>query len=159
MGNLLVIEDDEQIGEMLTTRLRSNGHDVVWERTGRGGLLVAAGTKVDLVLLDLGLPDLDGVEVCRRIREMASDVRILMLTARESEMDVVVGLDAGADEMWRSRSGSASCWRGFGRCCDGEGLRGWWMRRPSAVSFLMPAPGPARLDRSPSRCGTRSSTC
>lgn len=98
MAKVLVIEDDEQIGRLLADGLRANGHDVSWCRSGRDGLVSAASTGVDLVLLDLGLPDLDGVEVCRRLRQMAPQVLIMMLTARESEMDIVVGLDAGADD-------------------------------------------------------------
>ena len=79
--------------------LRSHGHDVAWERTGTAAL--AAGRchgRVDLALLDLGLPDLDGVEVCRQLRRMQPGCVLVMLTARSAEMDVVVGLEAGADD-------------------------------------------------------------
>ena len=98
MGRLLLVEDDETIGAALCDRLRGQGHEVVWARTGRAALRDAAVREVDLVLLDLGLPDLDGVEVCRQLRVVAPAVVIVMMTARGEEVDVVVGLEAGADD-------------------------------------------------------------
>jgi DNA-binding response OmpR family regulator len=97
VARLLVVEDDETIGDALHTSLRSHGYEVRWERTARGALAAGAG-PVDLVLLDLGLPDLDGVEVCRRLRVLQPAAVMVMLTARTDEMDVVVGLEAGADD-------------------------------------------------------------
>jgi len=94
---LLLVEDDPSIAEPLVAALRREGHDVVWSSTGADGL-AAAGPEVDLVLLDLGLPDIDGLEVCRRIRARLPDLPVLMLTARAEEVDAVVGLDAGADD-------------------------------------------------------------
>ena len=70
----------------------------MWARTGRAALRDAAVGEVNLVLLDLGLPDLDGVEVCRQLRVVAPAVVIVMMTARGEEVDVVVGLEAGADD-------------------------------------------------------------
>jgi DNA-binding response OmpR family regulator len=96
--NLLVVEDDETIGEALTASLRSHGHQVEWQRGGYPALRAAAGAEFDLVLLDLGLPDLDGVEVCRRLRAELPGTVLVVLTARTTEMDVVVGLEAGADD-------------------------------------------------------------
>jgi DNA-binding response OmpR family regulator len=95
---LLLVEDDRTIGTALHTSLRTHGHDVRWERAGRGALAAAAAHVFDLVLLDLGLPDLDGVEVCRRLRTLLPGAVVVMLTARSDEMDVVVGLEAGADD-------------------------------------------------------------
>jgi len=95
---LLVIEDDTTIGEVLMSSLRGQGHEVLWERTGRAGLASAAAMEFDLILLDLGLPDLDGVEVCRRLRRQQVGAVVVVLTARASEMDVVTGLEAGADD-------------------------------------------------------------
>ena len=92
------MEDDETIGSVLTTTLRGHGHDVVWERSGAGALAAAADIEFGLVLLDLGLPDLDGLEVCRRLRAAQPGCVLVMLTARTEEMDVVVGLEAGADD-------------------------------------------------------------
>src|ERR1700712_1655732 len=95
MARVLVVEDDETIGDALHTSLRTPGHEVRWERTG-GGAVVAAAAPVDLVLLDLGLPDLDGVEVCRRLRFLQPSAVLVMLTARVEEMDVGVGVGGGA---------------------------------------------------------------
>jgi DNA-binding response OmpR family regulator len=97
-GQVLLVEDDTSIGEVLTSSLRSHAYDVCWERTGAGALARAAAGAVDLVLLDLGLPDLDGVEVCRQLRRTQPSCVLVMLTARSAEMDVVVGLEAGADD-------------------------------------------------------------
>jgi DNA-binding response OmpR family regulator len=92
---LLVVEDDESIGRSLSQALEAAGYAVHWVRTGREALLP---TGAHLVILDLGLPDLDGLEVCRRLRAAQPDIEILILTARSTEIDVVVGLDAGADD-------------------------------------------------------------
>lgn len=93
---ILLIEDDERIGSTLERALDSSGYAVEWHRHGGDGVSDAAATRPDLVLLDLGLPDVDGLEVCRRIHVCAPTVPIVMLTARDEELDVVVGLDAGA---------------------------------------------------------------
>jgi DNA-binding response OmpR family regulator len=98
MADLLVVEDDETIGAALTSGLRSHGHTVSWQRTARGALDAAAGRVFDLMLLDLGLPDLDGVEACRRLRLAQPTAVLVILTARQEEIDVVVGLEAGADD-------------------------------------------------------------
>jgi DNA-binding response OmpR family regulator len=97
-GRVLLVEDDATIGEILTSSLRSHAYEVTWERTGTGGLARAGTGVIDLVLLDLGLPDLDGVAVCRQLRRMQPGCVLVMLTARSTEMDVVVGLEAGADD-------------------------------------------------------------
>jgi DNA-binding response OmpR family regulator len=97
-SRILLVEDDSTIGEVLASSLRSHAHEVIWERTGAGSLARAAVTVVDLVLLDLGLPDLDGVEVCRQLRRAQPGCVLVILTARSAEMDIVVGLEAGADD-------------------------------------------------------------
>ncbi len=94
---VLLVEDDDGIATPLAAALRSDGHDVVRVATGADALARAA-EGVGAVVLDLGLPDVDGVEVCRRLRATAPGTPVLMLTARTSEADVVVGLDAGADD-------------------------------------------------------------
>lgn len=94
---ILLVEDDDGIAVPLAAALESLGHPVVRAATGREGLDRAA-EGVAAVVLDLGLPDLDGVQVCRRLRQTAPGVPVLMLTARSTEADVVVGLDAGADD-------------------------------------------------------------
>jgi DNA-binding response OmpR family regulator len=94
---LLLVEDDASIAEPLVAALRREGHEVAWAPTGANGL-ASVGPEVDLVLLDLGLPDVDGLEVCRQLRKRLPDLPVLMLTARAEEVDAVVGLDAGADD-------------------------------------------------------------
>jgi len=96
-GRVLVVEDDEDIADVLRRSLRNEGYDVRTSADGIDALDVAAGFVPDLVVLDLGLPRLDGVEVCRRLRA-DSDVPILMLTARSETEDRVGGLDSGADD-------------------------------------------------------------
>lgn len=98
MADLLVVEDDDTIGTALAAGLESHGHAVTWQRTGADALDAAEARPFDLVLLDLGLPDLDGVEVCRRLRLALPGAVLVILTARRDEIDVVVGLEAGADD-------------------------------------------------------------
>lgn len=94
----MLVEDDQTIGSVLHDSLRAHGHEVAWSRSGRAALREAAASDFDLVLLDLGLPDLDGIEVCREVRAGAPASVIVMMTARSEEIDVVVGLEAGADD-------------------------------------------------------------
>jgi DNA-binding response OmpR family regulator len=95
---ILVVEDDATIGKALTATLETEGHAVVWCETAETARQSAVSEAPALVLLDLGLPDRDGVELCRELRSVAPDARIIMLTARADEVDLVVGLDAGADD-------------------------------------------------------------
>lgn len=97
-SRLLVVEDDETIGSVLGPSLTAHGHEVVWARTGRDALEAASGTDFALVLLDLGLPDMDGIAVCRRLRVDQPAAVLVMLTARAEEVEVIVGLEAGADD-------------------------------------------------------------
>jgi DNA-binding response OmpR family regulator len=96
-GRVLIVEDDEDIADVLRRSLRNEGYEVRTSADGVEALDVAAGFFPDLVVLDLGLPRMDGVEVCRRLRA-DSDVPILMLTARAETEDRVGGLDSGADD-------------------------------------------------------------
>ena len=93
---ILVVEDDERIGSTLLRALGGNGYAAEWVQTGRAAIDAASATRPDLVLLDLGLPDIDGLDVCRQIHRHDAGVEIVMLTARDEELDIVVGLDAGA---------------------------------------------------------------
>lgn len=92
---LLVVEDDEDVAEELVAGLRRYGHEV--EQVSTGADALKRHVDADLVLLDLGLPDLDGFEVCRRMREMSA-VPIIAVTARSAELDRVLGLRLGADD-------------------------------------------------------------
>ena len=95
-ARLLLVEDDERIGATLTRALGSSGLEVHWHRCGADGIAAAESLRPDLVLLDLGLPDMDGLDVCRRLRELDDSTAVVVLTARDDELDIVVGLDAGA---------------------------------------------------------------
>jgi len=94
---VLIVEDDESIAKGLASALDSQGYNVRRVARGRAALDEIAPPTA-LVLLDLGLPDLDGIEVCRRMRLARPDLAIVILTARDQELDVVAGLDAGADD-------------------------------------------------------------
>jgi DNA-binding response OmpR family regulator len=96
-GTALVIEDDADIRALIAAVLAGSGFDVHQSGTGRDVEVLLEKHQPDLITLDLGLPDVDGVEVCRRIRE-ASDAYIIMLTARTEEGDRLIGLHVGADD-------------------------------------------------------------
>ena len=95
---LLLIEDDPMIGAAAREGLRQEGHAVDWVRDGREAEAAAAGGLHDLVLLDLGLPRRDGLEVLRALRARGSKVPVIVITARDAVTDRVAGLDAGADD-------------------------------------------------------------
>ena len=98
MARVLVVEDDAAIAEPLVRALGREGHEVASVRTGEEALARLAESRADLVVLDIGLPGIDGLEVCRRIVLEDARPAILMLTARSAELDEVLGLDAGADD-------------------------------------------------------------
>ncbi|BDH58727.1 response regulator transcription factor [Tsukamurella sp. PLM1] len=95
---VLLAEDDEAIASPLARALSREGYDVTVAGTGTEALSRALDEEFALLILDLGLPEMDGLEVCREVRAARPDVAVLMLTARTDEMDFVVGLDAGADD-------------------------------------------------------------
>src|SRR5262245_18428636 len=98
MARLLVVEDDDTIGPALRGSLAVHGHEVIWCTTGQDAIRAGLGGRFDLVLLDLGLPDIDGLDVCRDLRRRQPDAVLVILTARDAEMDVIIGLEAGADD-------------------------------------------------------------
>ena len=95
---VLVVEDDESLGDVLERGLREEGHAVDLERTVAGADLALRVSDYDLVVLDLGLPDGDGLTLCAQLRSSGSPARVLVLTARDTLADTVDGLDAGADD-------------------------------------------------------------
>lgn len=97
-AKVLIVEDDEAIGSSLEQVLAERGYLVVRCTRGADALIIADAERPDVVLLDLGLPDLDGVDVCRRLRRGSPRLPIVMLTARDAEIDIVLGLSAGADD-------------------------------------------------------------
>ena len=97
LKRILVIEDEPAIAETITYALSTEGFEPVWKATGREGLAAIAAGGVDLVVLDVMLPDLGGFDVCRELRKTSS-VPVIFLTARSAEVDRVVGLELGADD-------------------------------------------------------------
>lgn len=95
---ILLVEDDERISEPLLRVLGAEGFEVIRAATGEEGIAAVLSRRPDLMLLDLTLPDIDGLDVCRKVREDHPEMPIIMLTARAEEMDVIVGLGAGADD-------------------------------------------------------------
>ena len=94
---LLLVEDEPSVGGLVRTYLERSGYRVVWVRSGEDALVELGRQSPRLVVLDVGLPGIDGFEVCRRIRARSS-VPVLMLTARDEEPDRVGGLELGADD-------------------------------------------------------------
>jgi DNA-binding response OmpR family regulator len=96
-ANVLVVEDEPSIASFIALYLRNAGYTVRTAGTGGAALNAVVAEMPSLILLDLNLPDMDGVEICRRIRK-TSDVPILMLTARDEDVDKIIGLEVGADD-------------------------------------------------------------
>ncbi|MFC5745768.1 response regulator transcription factor [Actinomadura rugatobispora] len=149
-ARLLVIEDDPEIGSELVTALNEQGYTVGLAGTGGAAVAMVDRRPPELIFLDLGLPDVDGVELCSVLRRRLPDTAIVVLTARSRERDVVSALDVGA---W------GSCWRAPARSCAGtrtgprsrrwSWARSGWSRRPAGRSRA----------RGRSRCGRASSIC
>src|SRR5687767_15946934 len=96
-GRILLVDDEQAIQTLLTYPLRKDGYEVISAQDGREALDRFAEQRFDLVVLDIMLPRLDGIEVCRRLRAR-SQVPIIMLTAKDDEVDKVLGLEMGADD-------------------------------------------------------------
>jgi DNA-binding response OmpR family regulator len=94
---VLVVEDEQAIASFISLYLKNAGYGVRAVQTGSGALNAVAGEMPSLIILDLNLPDMDGIEICRRVRK-SSDVPILMLTARDEDVDKIIGLEVGADD-------------------------------------------------------------
>ncbi|MCD2501608.1 response regulator transcription factor [Clostridium sp. NSJ-145] len=97
MVKILIVEDEEKIARFIELELMHEGYKVIKANNGRMGLEIAESGEADLVILDVMLPEINGLEVLRRLRR-TSDVPVIMLTARDAVMDKVSGLDAGADD-------------------------------------------------------------
>ncbi len=98
MNKVLVIEDDHEIVDLLEIHLKDLSCDLIKTYTGEDGLIAVKNNPLDLVILDIMLPGIDGMEVCRRIRSEKNNVPVLMLTAKAEEIDKVLGLEIGADD-------------------------------------------------------------
>src|SRR5438270_13460205 len=96
--HILVVEDEKRLANLVRRALEEEGHVVDVTFDGAEALDMAEGTEYDLLVLDLMLPHVDGIEICRRLRADGKDTRILMLTARDAIEDRVTGLESGADD-------------------------------------------------------------
>jgi DNA-binding response OmpR family regulator len=96
--SILVVEDEQDLARLLEIHLRDLGVEVEVARDGTSGLKAATSRPWDLIILDIMLPGTDGLEICRRVRQQETYIPVLMLTARGSELDRVVGLELGADD-------------------------------------------------------------
>ncbi len=94
---ILIVEDERAIADTLVYALRTDGFEPVWKTTGREALAALAAQPVALVVLDVGLPDMSGLEVCRELRKR-HETPVIFLTARSTEVDKIVGLEIGADD-------------------------------------------------------------
>jgi len=95
---VLIVEDCPDLANVLPLHLRDAGYEVELASNGRSGLQLAKSGRYRLIILDLGLPEMDGLEICRHLRQAGVDTSILMLTARSAEIDRVLGLEMGADD-------------------------------------------------------------
>jgi len=95
---ILIIEDEEDLVKGLKLNLAGEGYDVAWAYDGQEGIRKALEERPDLIILDIMLPKMDGLEVCREIRQKNMNIPIIMLTAKGEEVDKVVGLEVGADD-------------------------------------------------------------
>ena len=116
-ARVLLVEDDARLATMVADYLGEAGFRVVVAATGKAATQAIGTEGFDLVILDLMLPDADGLDLCRSIRAR-SDIPMLMLTARGDPLDRVVGLELGADDYLPSPSSRASCWHGCVPSCD-----------------------------------------
>ncbi len=96
-GTILVVDDEPNIADLIELYLSREGYRVVKATTGEGGVCAVGEHRPRLVVLDVGLPDVDGLEVCRRLR-LTSTIPVIFLTARDGEIDRVLGLELGADD-------------------------------------------------------------
>ncbi len=98
MATILVVEDDKDIAGLVSLHLRDGGHEVTVVHDGEDGLNEALSGRYELLVLDIMLPNVDGLELCRHVRTKQPEVLILMLTAKSAEIDRVLGLEIGADD-------------------------------------------------------------
>ena len=107
---VLVVEDEASIASFVALYLKNAGYTVRTAATGSEALAQVMSETPALIVLDLNLPDIDGIEVCRRIRKTA-DIPILMLTARDEDVDKIIGLEVGADDYLTKPFNPRSSWR------------------------------------------------
>ena len=117
MSTVLVIEDDAAILRGLADNLKYEGYEVLTATDGETGYSLQRLHKPELIILDLMLPQMSGLELCRKLRREGVQTPILMLTARSEESDRVIGLDLGADDYVTKPFSCANSWRACVPCC------------------------------------------
>ena len=117
---VLIVEDEARLGRMLKQSLSEHAHIVNWVSTCAAANDAIVETSYDLIVVDLGLPDGDGIALVRDWRECGFTEPILILSARDSREDRVRGLDVGADDYFRNRLAWTNCWRECALCCVGR---------------------------------------
>ena len=140
MNRILVAEDEPRIASFLKKGLSSHGFDVTVVADGPGVHDHAVTGGFDLMVLDIGLPGMDGFDVLRRLRAAGSAIPVIILTARDSVHDTVAGLEGGAETTCASRSSSPSCWPACGCAWSGRARRPP-TRCPSTASSWTRGPG------------------
>jgi len=146
VARILIAEDEARIASFLEKGLRANGYTTVTVDDGRTAAALARDDDFDLLVLDLGLPQMDGMEVLRHLRQRGNKMPVIILTARTEVGSTVDGFESGADDTSPSRSASRSCWLG----CE-----------PVSESSRVSRPRCDRPERSASTCapvGRRSAT-
>src|SRR2546430_8630063 len=124
MRTILVVDDEPKIVQLARDYLEHAGFAVLAAHDGKTALAAARGQRPDLVVLDLGLPELDGLDVARTLRA-ESNVPIVMLTGRSEESDKLVGLELGADDYVTKPFSPRSSWRGCAPCCGAPSGRSY----------------------------------
>ncbi len=98
MSKILIIEDDRDIADLIAIHMVDNGHEAYKIHDGRDGLIMAMEIEYDLIILDLKLPGMDGIEICKKLRQEKVETPIIMLTSKSEEIDKILGLEFGADD-------------------------------------------------------------
>lgn len=98
MSKILIIEDDRDIADLIAIHMVDNGHEATKVLDGRDGLIMAMEKEYDLIILDLKLPGMDGLEICKKLRQEKIETPIIMLTSKSEEIDKILGLEFGADD-------------------------------------------------------------
>ena len=98
MSKILIIEDDRDIADLIAIHMDDNGHEAYKVHDGKEGLIRSMENEYDLIILDLKLPGMDGLEICKKLRQEKVDTPIIMLTSKSEEIDKVLGLEIGADD-------------------------------------------------------------
>ncbi len=114
--SVLIVDDEPQIQRFLRHALEAAGYELRFADRGATALHMLAHEKPDLLVLDLGLPDMDGKAVLGQLRQ-TSDLPVIVLSARDNEAEKIAALDLGPMIMWKNPSALANCWRGCGCCC------------------------------------------